>query len=69
MAHTESRSNYDKQVDIARSIFLAHDQTLLIGKFQLQADERWVMLTYLNTPCRISRLDGRVEELRSGAWQ
>lgn len=57
-------SNYDRQVDIAREIFLGYDQELLIRKFGLEADDRWIRLTYLNTPCRISRADGRVEEFR-----
>ena len=69
MAHTESRSNYDKQVDIARSIFLQYDQELLIRKFRLQADAHWIRLTYLNTPCRVSRSDGHVEEQVGGTWQ
>ena len=69
MAHTESRSNYDKQVDIARSIFLHYDQELLIRKFRLQADAHWIRLTYLNIPCRVSRSDGRVEEQVGGLWQ
>ena len=55
-------SNYDLQVDIGKKIFLEYDQDLLIRKFALQADEQWIFLTYLNTPCRISRADGRIEE-------
>lgn len=58
----KKRSNYDLQVDMARKIFMEYDQELLIRKFQLQADEQWIFLQYLNTPCRISRRDGRVEE-------
>lgn len=60
--------NYDKQVDIGRGIFLEYDQALLIRKFALKADENWIFLTYLNTPCRISRRDGRIEEQRDGVW-
>lgn len=59
-------SNYDRQVDIAREIFLQYDQERLIRKFHLDADENWIQLTYLNAPCRISRTDGRVEEFRDG---
>lgn len=55
-------SNYDLQVDIARGIFLEYDQELLIRKFELEADDGWIYLHYLNTPCRISRADGRIEE-------
>ena len=60
--------NYDKQVDIGRRIFMEYDQSHLIRKFSLEADENWIYLTYLNTPCRISRTDGRIEELLAGIW-
>ena len=60
-------SNYDRQVDIGRKLFLDYDQQTLIQKFRLEADEQWINLTYLNTPCRISRQDGRIEEFR-GSW-
>lgn len=60
--------NYDKQVDIGRRIFMSYDQTLLIRKFSLEADDEWIRLTYLNTPCRIRRADGRIDELTAGAW-
>ena len=61
--------NYDRQVDIARALFLAYDQQLLIRKFGLQADEHWLLLTYLNTPCRIERATGRIEERVENCWQ
>ena len=60
--------NYDKQVDIGRRIFLEYDQQLLIRKFGLEADDRWIYLTYLNTPCRIGRLDGQIDEMLEGVW-
>lgn len=60
-------SNYDLQVDIGRSIFMEYDQEALIRKFRLEADENWIHLTYLNTPFRISRRDGRIEEYH-GQW-
>ena len=62
-------SNYDLQVDIARNIFLQYDQSRMIRKFALAADAQWIYLTYLNTPCRISREDGRIEENPGSAWQ
>ena len=61
-------SNYDLQVDIAREIFLRYDQSALIRKFRLDADDRWMYLTYLHVPCRISRQDGRIEEFQNGTW-
>lgn len=61
-------SNYDLQVDIGRRIFLGYNQEILIRKFGFQADEAWIHLTYLSTPCRINRDDGRVEECLDGVW-
>ena len=61
--------NYDLQVDIAKRIFLQYDQQQMIRKFSLNADEQWIYLTYLNTPCRISRKNGRVEEMIENCWQ
>ena len=61
--------NYDLQVDIAKRIFLEHDQMLIIRKFRLEADAQWIYLTYLNTPCRINRENGGVEEFTSNAWR
>lgn len=61
-------SNYDLQVDIGRRIFLNYDQDLLIRKFALQADDQWIYLTYLNTPCRIGRASGQIDELQGNRW-
>ena len=60
--------NYDLQVDIAKRIFLEYDQEVLIRKFRLEANEQYIYLTYLNTPCRISRSDGGIEECVEGVW-
>ena len=65
----KSASNYDLQVDIGKRIFLEYDQEVLIRKFRLVADADWIYLTYLNTPCRISRSTGGVEEYIENAWQ
>lgn len=61
--------NYDRQVDIAREIFLTYDQTQMIRKFSLNADAQYIYLTYLNTPCRIDRCSGSVEETVFSTWQ
>lgn len=61
--------NYDLQVDIGKRIFLGYDQEQMIRKFRLKADADWIYLTYLNTPCRISRTTGGVEEDIDNAWQ
>lgn len=65
----KSASNYDLQVDIAKRIFLEYDQQLLIRKFHLEADELWIYLNYINTPCRINRNDGGVEEYIQNRWK
>ncbi len=62
-------NNYDLQVDIGKRIFMDYDQQLLIRKFRLEADESQIYLTYLNTPCRISRKTGGIEEYVCGTWQ
>jgi len=69
MEKKNPRSNYDAQVDVGRRIFLEYDQAKLIRKFQLEADSRWIYLTYLNTPCRISRESGQIDQLRDGSWK
>lgn len=61
--------NYDLQVDIGKRIFLEYDQERIIRKFGLKADDQWVYLTYLNTPCRIHRETGGIEEYHRGAWR
>ena len=61
--------NYDLQVDIAKGIFLEFDQEAMIRKFDLEADEDWIYILYLNTPCRINRKSGGIEENISGDWQ
>lgn len=61
--------NYDLQVDIAKGIFLQFDQKTMIQKFQLEADRQYLYLTYLNTPCRIHRETGSVEERLNDSWQ
>ena len=61
--------NYDLQVDVGKQIFLEYDQELLIRKFRLESDERHIYLNYINTPCRINRKDGSVEEYIQNQWQ
>lgn len=61
--------NYDLQVDIGKQIFLEYDQEMMIQKFGLEADESWIYLTYLNTPCRISRESGGIEECNCDEWR
>ena len=56
-------SNYDKQVDIGRKIFLNYDQDALIQKYTLDADADFLYLTYLGTKCRINRKTGAIDEM------
>lgn len=62
-------NNYDLQVDISKRIFLEYDQERMIRKFRLDADKQYIYLTYLNTPCRISRSTGGVEEYIENKWR
>ena len=56
-------SNYDRQVDIGRKIFLDYDQEALIQKFTLDADADFLYLTYLGTKYRINRKTGAIDEM------
>ena len=61
-------SNYDLQVDIGKQIFLQYDQELLIRKFCLEADERWIYLKYLGVQYRIGRANGTIEQYLYDEW-
>lgn len=61
--------NYALQVDIAKGIFLKYDQQRIIRKFSLEADEDYIYITYLHTPCRICRRTGAVGEYGREGWQ
>ena len=63
------QSNYELQVDIGKKIFLEYNQETLIKKYQLEADELWIYICYLNTPCRISRKHGHIEEYFDNTWK
>lgn len=69
MEKNAKTSNYDLQVDLTRSLFLEYDQEQLISKFRLDADDAWIYLTYMNTPCRICRSSARVDECIGGVWR
>lgn len=53
--------NYDKQVLIARELFLNYDQTEMIEKYHLKQDADYLYLPLLNHMSRISRKTGVVE--------
>lgn len=55
-------SNYDRQVDIGRKYFLQYDQEKLIKKYHLQADEKYLYITYLSQEYRIDRETAAIEQ-------
>lgn len=55
-------SNYERQVDIARDLFLAFDQEKLIRKYGLQHDADYLYLPYIGQKYRICRKTGRIDE-------
>lgn len=61
--------NYALQVQQAKGLFLTYDQEQLIRKFRLEANENWLFLSYLNTPYRIDRRGGGVEECTPNGWR
>ena len=52
------QSNYDKQIDIARKIFLTYDMEKLAMKFGLPIDDEFMHIEYLNEPYFIDRTTG-----------
>lgn len=62
------KSNYEKQVLLARELFLKYDQEKMKEKFHLQSDEGYLYLPFLDESYRISRQDGRIEKQSSGDY-
>lgn len=63
-------SNYDRQVDIGRRIFMEYDQDKIIRRYELLADEHWIYLDYLDASYRISRENGKIEEQqKENCWK
>lgn len=54
-------TNYDKQVYMARDLFLNYDQEEMIRKFYLDADETWIRIRMLDRMYRVSRKSGVIE--------
>jgi len=53
--------NYEKQVLIARELFLKYDQQKMIDKFHLRSDEEYLYISFLDREYRISRKSGVIE--------
>lgn len=49
----DNLSNYDKVIETWRKKFLEMDQEALIRKFQLEADEKALYLTYFSHKMRL----------------
>ncbi len=62
-------SNYDKQVDVAKSYFLKYDAGMLAEKFHLKTDAAYLYLTYIGTPYRIEQVTGTVYEKMGGVYR
>lgn len=64
-------SNYEKQVYIGREYFLKYDQNILIKKYDLEYDKKYLYLKYIGRDYRIGRSDGAIEyrEERTGSYE
>ena len=60
MEQNDNLSNYDKVIETWRKKFLEMDQEVLIRKFQLEADEEALYLTYFSHKMRLDRKTGKV---------
>ena len=64
-----SAGNYEKQVYLARNLFLKYDQEEMIRKFNLASDEQFIYIELLHQRCRIQRNTGVVEQSDlDGIW-
>ncbi|MBQ0133990.1 MAG: DUF3786 domain-containing protein [Clostridiales bacterium] len=53
--------NYERTRNEMRSEFLKYDQSAMLRKLPLEADEDYIYLSYLGMPCRVGRRTGIVE--------
>ena len=61
MSAFEKRDNYKIMFERTRALFLKYDQEKMIERFQLDADERYLYLTFVARPYRIERATGAME--------
>jgi len=61
-------SNHQQMQERGRQLFLCYDQSVMISRFQLTADEHWMHIPFIGCDHRISRGDGHVERLQNGAY-
>ena len=61
MSAFEKRDNYQITLVRTRELFLKYDQQAIIDRFSLNADERYLYLTFVARPYRIERATGAIE--------
>ncbi len=66
---SEQSSNYDKQLEIAREIFLRYDQDKMIEKLPIEYDEEFLYLPMLDQVYRISRKNGAAEVTKAADFR
>lgn len=54
------QSNYDRQIDTARQIFLGYDIARLAEKFSLELDDEYMHIEYIGEPYLIERATGSI---------
>ena len=64
MSAPEKRDNYQITLVRTRELFLKYDQQAIIDRFSLNADERYLYLTFVARPYRIERATGAIEFLK-----
>lgn len=64
MSAFEKRDNYQITLVRTRELFLKYDQQAIIDRFSLNADERYLYLTFVARPYRIERTTGAIEFLK-----
>ncbi len=64
MSAFEKRDNYQITLVRTRELFLKYDQQAIIDRFSLNADERYLYLTFAARPYRIERATGAIEFLK-----
>ena len=62
------QDNYAIQAAHAKTAFLNYDQPSLIRKCHLQADDRYLYLTFFSQPYRICRRTGNLSRLEQDRW-
>lgn len=64
----ERRDNYRTQAQQAQRYFLGYDQSILIRKLGLQADDTYLYVNLLCKPYRIDRRTGEMEKQDGSIW-